>query len=323
MDPIISIIVPVYNVELYLERCIESILNQSFKDIEIILIDDGSTDLSGKICDRYVEIDDRIICIHQKNMGVSSARNKGIEISRGQYIGFIDSDDLVHKDMYKILYEAINKYNVDISCCNAIKLGEDKIDSINIEEIRGETKVLTQINIFKHLYGNSNDDFKYIALWNKLISKDILGTLKFEDTGSEDLVFNNVLFSRVKKMAFVNQNLYFWITHKQSLSHKKFNERNVKILDSYESSYKFLDKYMNEKISSLCLTKFIKVILNTRYNSKNTDLFVKVDKKVKELIKKYEKDFLKDRNISLKEKIILYIFLRFPYIYNIFRKLIS
>lgn len=114
---LISIIVPVYNVEPYLEQCIDSILNQSFRDFELILVDDGSPDRCGEICDRYAAADDRIRVIHQKNGGVSAARNAGMEVSKGKYIVFVDSDDMVHPLYLEHLYKAIQKHNADISMC--------------------------------------------------------------------------------------------------------------------------------------------------------------------------------------------------------------
>ena len=114
MNPEISIIVPVYNVEKYLKRCIDSILNQSFTNFELILVDDGSTDNSGKIIDEYAIKDERIKVIHKENGGQGSARNRGLDIAKGNYIGFVDSDDWIHKDMYKCMYKIINEDNTDI-----------------------------------------------------------------------------------------------------------------------------------------------------------------------------------------------------------------
>lgn len=122
MNPIISIIVPVYNVEPYLESCIDSILAQSFSDIEVILVNDGSEDRSGVICDQYLSRDDRVRVIHKPYGGVSSARNVGLQSAKGQFIGFVDGDDRIEKDMYKTLYELCMETNSDISIC---KLGRE------------------------------------------------------------------------------------------------------------------------------------------------------------------------------------------------------
>ena len=114
MHELISIVIPVYNVEKYLKQCLDSIINQTYTNLEIILVDDGSTDNSGTICDYYSKIDKRIRVIHKKNEGQSIARNIGIKVSNGKYIGFLDSDDWVEQDMYRFLIENIEKYNADI-----------------------------------------------------------------------------------------------------------------------------------------------------------------------------------------------------------------
>ena len=114
---LISIVVPIYNVEKYLEKCINSIIIQTYKNIEIILVNDGSTDSSGKICDIYLKKDKRIKVIHKKNGGLSDARNVGIENAKGKYIAFIDSDDFIDSDFIEILYNLIIEYNADVSCC--------------------------------------------------------------------------------------------------------------------------------------------------------------------------------------------------------------
>ena len=116
---LISIIVPVYNVESYLKKCLESIINQTYKNIEIILIDDGSTDSSGKICDDYANKDKRIKVIHKQNGGVSDARNTALDICRGDYIGFIDSDDYIELDMYETLLKFLLNNNLDVAMCSS------------------------------------------------------------------------------------------------------------------------------------------------------------------------------------------------------------
>ena len=124
MDDLISIIIPVYRVEKYLEECLNSVINQTYANLEIILIDDGSPDRCGQICDEYAKKDERIEVIHQENQGVSNARNHGIEMAKGKYITFIDSDDYLEQDYIKYLYDEITKFNADISICGTIDIDE-------------------------------------------------------------------------------------------------------------------------------------------------------------------------------------------------------
>ncbi len=129
-DKLISIIIPVYNVERYLRECIDSIIAQTYKNLEIILVDDGSSDKSGEICDEYSKKDSRIKVIHKKNGGLSDARNVALDITKGDYIGFIDSDDYIEKDMFQILYNLAEEYNAEISSISFYKMLENKVISV-------------------------------------------------------------------------------------------------------------------------------------------------------------------------------------------------
>ena len=147
---IISIIVPVYKVEKYLKRCVMSLVNQTLKDMEIILVDDGSPDQSGKICDDLSKMDHRIQVIHKKNGGLSSARNAGIKIAQGKYIGFVDSDDDVELNMFECMVEAAEKYNADFLMSDYIRIINDKekvLVSKSLEEGLYEKKVKFNLNI--------------------------------------------------------------------------------------------------------------------------------------------------------------------------------
>ena len=124
----ISVVVPVYNVEQYLEKCVNSIINQTYKNLEIILVDDGATDKSGKLCDELAKLDNRIMAYHKKNGGLSDARNYGVERATGDYIGFVDGDDYIDAEMYEKLYEAIKKENVDVAECNLKIIYSDRVE---------------------------------------------------------------------------------------------------------------------------------------------------------------------------------------------------
>ena len=126
--PAISVIVPIFNVENYVRKCVDSILNQTFSDIEIILVDDGSTDASGRICDEYLSKDDRIRVIHKENGGLSDARNAGLDMCTGEYIGFVDGDDYIDGDMYELLYKNLIQYDADISMCRFRRIYNNRID---------------------------------------------------------------------------------------------------------------------------------------------------------------------------------------------------
>ena len=157
LAPLISVIVPVYNVAEYLPECVDSICNQSYKNLEIILVDDGSTDNSGKICDEYAKKDLRIKVIHKENGGLSDARNTGIEIAQGEWISFVDSDDLISNHMYEKMYEAGLIYSASLVCCQSTQ------DYKNINTISGdsEIKVMTdKTDMIRQMFnGGGTDNF--------------------------------------------------------------------------------------------------------------------------------------------------------------------
>ena len=177
--PEISIIVPVYNVEKYLTRCIDSILNQTFTDFELILVDDGSTDKSGVICDKYSKIDSRIKVIHSKNEGAAQARNYGLDIAKGKFIGFVDSDDYINRDMYQILYENINKYNCDICVCGHQSF-QDKV-KVAFEDSKEEIIEFDNKLALKNYFLDYEDSERvmYTIIWDKLYRRELFKNLRF------------------------------------------------------------------------------------------------------------------------------------------------
>jgi glycosyltransferase involved in cell wall biosynthesis len=157
MKDLISIVIPVYNTAKYLPRCIESIINQTYKNLEIIIVDDSSTDDSGKIADEYSKKDSRIIIIHQENRGISIARNKAIEVATGDFIGFVDSDDYIEIDMYELLLNTIKEYNADIVQCSYYRVGQD--NKILPKNYSGQIEQFDTISALEELIKNKKDGY--------------------------------------------------------------------------------------------------------------------------------------------------------------------
>lgn len=187
-EPMVSVIVPIYNVEKYLKRCIDSILNQTYKNLEIILIDDGSPDKCPEICDEYAQEDDRVIVIHKENGGVSSARNAGLDIAKGEYIGFVDPDDYINYDMYSTMVKKMELFECDAVICGFCQVSEKENKIIRKDSL--ENKIVSVEECFKELFGFSGLAIKPVV-WNKLFKRDIISDLRFcEDIEiSEDLLF--------------------------------------------------------------------------------------------------------------------------------------
>ncbi|WP_051592764.1 glycosyltransferase [Thomasclavelia saccharogumia] len=207
IDYKISIIVPVYNTGIYLKKCINSLLNQTLRDIEIVLIDDGSTDESRDICDEYAKKDDRISVIHKRNEDVSIARNIGIKKSKGKYIGFIDSDDWIESNMYQNMYKYIKDYDVDIVFCDAVTVYDDKQSEIDSFTLLEKSRLITKDKIDSSLLIQMAG-----SVWRGLYKRELLQEndiyfpidLKF----SEDRIFNLYAIGYSKKI-FYDKTVYY------------------------------------------------------------------------------------------------------------------
>ncbi|WP_249869453.1 glycosyltransferase family 2 protein [Oceanobacillus saliphilus] len=225
MNPIISIVVPVYNVESYLKDCIDSILAQSFNNYELILVNDGSTDRSGEICDEYAANDNRIKVIHSDNAGVSSARNKGIYAANGKYIGFVDPDDTINQNMFELLLNALLEYNSDIVVCPFTIINQIK-NTVTISPVWEESNcVITKETIETAIIPKllSSQDYSLMACFNKLYKKEILDNtnIKFDERRNkgEDARLNFLLLTQINSIVFIDDPLYNYnIRQRESLS---------------------------------------------------------------------------------------------------------
>lgn len=211
MNPKITIIVPIYNVEQYLPRCIDSIKNQTLEDIEIILVDDGSTDNSGKIVDEYAKTDNRIIAIHKENGGQASARNVGLEIARGDYVGFIDSDDWVEIDMYQQMYERIVSTESDYCVCGRVSYSNDYKKEF---ELTLDNEILDFCDYCKVDYVTNRLFYRHtVSTCNKIYRRDLIecNNLRFKDVslvGSEDSLFNYCFLLLANRVCSIDKSFY-------------------------------------------------------------------------------------------------------------------
>lgn len=232
---LISIIVPVYNVESFLCRCVNSLLEQSYENIEIILIDDGSTDSSGEICDEIAEKDSRVKVIHKENGGLSDARNKGLEIASGSYIGFVDSDDWVSADMYECLFGLISDNNADAAQINFIfAYNQD----IQLQPGGKKTEVYEGKEILQYFMTSSTVTGKY-SVWLCLFKKSLLDGLMFrKGKVNEDIDYKYKALSRCKKFVVSNQIKYFYFMNSASITRAGLKKRDFDLYDAAEELYK-------------------------------------------------------------------------------------
>ncbi|MDU6522389.1 glycosyltransferase family 2 protein [Enterococcus devriesei] len=228
----ISIIVPVYNVEKYLNKCVDSILNQTFKDFEVILVDDGSPDNSGAICDQYAQKDSRVKVIHKKNGGLSDARNAGIEAAQGKYLGFIDSDDYIADDMYELLYNNIVHEDADMSICGIYHVYEGK----EPEEKPGKYMVLNRneatVLIF---HGNQISDHAV----NKLYKKQIFSELRYPIGKYHEDSFTIVgILDQCNIVVIDTKQKYYYYHRDDSITSQTFSKKHLEYITAWEQNEK-------------------------------------------------------------------------------------
>lgn len=242
-NPIISIIVPVYNAEEYLCKCVDSLLSQAFGHVEIILVDDGSTDKSGKICDEYAARSSRVRAIHTENRGVSAARNRGLDEAVGTYISFVDSDDWVEVEMYTTLLRSIVVSKADISCVGV------KSDYNEGRGLLKKTDIAIECNTEEFLRVVIENPNIYGYVCNKLFKRELLQELKFDEEllSCEDLDFTVRYVTVCKKAIYTESELYHYRQRVTSTTGELgYNDRKLSILDAYEAIMPIYQKYCPE-----------------------------------------------------------------------------
>lgn len=317
-SPEISIIVPFYNIDAYLRDCIDSILNQSFKDFELILVDDGSTDGCRAICREYKERDSRIVIYNGEHHGAGAARNLGLEKSRGKYICFVDGDDIIHPELLKVLYNAQKQYDADVAIAKFLRVRSYFKLEDNPPTEPTEPIVISEQEISDSMFKK----IKYMTVWGKLYKKSVLSSLWFMDYHlSEDLEFNFRVYVRAKIIVKVQQTLYYYRLRDDSVVCSRFNLRKFDDLRALSSIYE-TSKREYPQYSHHALLKLYKNIFNFHYNApkeyKKTVTILR-----KSVIKKTLKDlfFIKKMPRSMKYFFILSSFI--PGTYFCSRKIIE
>ena len=208
MEDLISLIVPVYNVEAYLDRCIHSILKQTYQNLEILLIDDGSTDSSPAKCDAYAAKDSRIKVLHKSNGGLSDARNAGLALAEGAYIGYVDSDDWIEPDMYATLYRACVDNHAQLAVCRYFQEYKDRTEAGG----NGSVVPLAREELLKIYIGGHEDYIIYNSVWSKLYKRELVEGMLFpKGRNSEDIMYTTRAFCRLERAVYVDRCLYHYV----------------------------------------------------------------------------------------------------------------
>jgi glycosyltransferase involved in cell wall biosynthesis len=305
-QPLISIIIPIYKVEPYLRRCLDSIINQTYKNLEIILVDDGSPDNCPQICEEYAAKDNRIIAIHKENGGLSDARNAGLDICKGEYISFVDSDDWVVLNYIEILSSICLKENADITIGNHKKVaGNNEFKFCNN---LNEYKTLNSYQALENLFGEHALNFT--VSWGKLYKAKLWTELRFpKDKLYEDAYLCHLLYSNSSTICFLDEPIYFYTQRSDSimgLTKSSFHAIEPQIL-----FYTFLKNNNLKNLSEKMLPTISWTALQAYCGTHNPKYLL------------YARDFFNDipHKKNPKTNFALSIFLHFPQIYTLFRRI--
>ncbi len=289
MDNLISIIVPIYKVEEYLRKCIDSLVNQTYKNLEIILVDDGSPDNCGSICDEAALRDSRIKVVHKKNGGLSDARNAGMQVATGKYISFIDSDDFVTLDFYQTMIEVMKKNDCDIVECGVLKVNPDFEDNHNISKIMSEKTYFAKDALLELI----NDGAFHQHVWNKLYKRDVVGDIFFEKGAcNEDEFWTYRAFGKSKKIVKIDCKMYFYLQRPGSIMGVGYS---LKRLDALRAK-KERQAYLEENFSDIASLGKLNYFLSCYYAYKASIKWLKGNDK--KTAKKTIKTHLKNIDMS-------------------------
>lgn len=293
MNKLVSIIVPIYNAEVYLKCCIESLLHQTYRNIEIILVNDGSTDNSMKICLEYKGIDPRIVVLDKSNGGLSDARNCGIDISKGDYLLFVDSDDFIHPQMTEGLVNVSESFGADISICRFSKIAYGEKITYPIyktEDITGTAKVYTKEQAINELFDGSNY-LAFTVAWNKLYKKDIFKQIRYPyGRIHEDEAVAYKLFLQANRIVFTDTVLYYYVQREGSIMGAPFTEKRFDFVTAYRErmEYMIANRMFEEKAVKLYFWKYVDMLSVYKETSKyNKDIYRKHRKQLKTDYRKY------------------------------------
>lgn len=305
-NPLISIVVPAYNVSNFLDRCIESLVKQTYSNLEIIIVDDGSRDSTGDLCDLWEKKDNRIKVIHKRNQGLGLARNTGLQSCKGKYISFVDSDDFVEKEMYERMVEVLEKENADTCYCshNVYSNDEKKI----VETLIAEKGTYTGKEILLDILGSEpefpKDCVRQMSVWAALFSNSLIQDFNLQFLSErkyicEDLTFDVQYLPKSEKVVVIENAFYNYCINENSLTHKYYSDRLER--------EKYLYKFMIEKLETIymkkeyenrynrlflgrvrnCILQEVKDSKLSRKKIKNNIKKIATDKLVKKIICKY------------------------------------
>ena len=304
MENKISIIVPVYNTENQIRYCLDSILNQTYKNLEIIVVDDGTKDNAGIIAEEYSKKDDRIIVIHQENQGLSAARNAGLSVATGDYISFVDSDDVLKIDFYEYMIDVLKKEDYpEIVQASFLRIDEDNIENVEniLEENEPEEEIKTMSNIeaLEKLYGADQLEYvKFVVVWNKIYKKELYSSLRFpKGRNHEDEYTTYKAIYAAKRIAYSNRLVYGYIQTKKSIMRVGISQKRIDdTLEAYRQVYSYFKENNLPEIESKAKRRYLEYCIELVEKINQGEVLAEQEKQIEFLNNEFIRFY--DENIS-------------------------
>lgn len=299
MEKCVSVIVPIYNVEPYLKRAVDSIIDQTYSRLEIILVDDGSPDNCGKICDDYAKKDNRIKVIHKANGGLSDARNAGLDIATGDYIAFVDSDDYIAEDFVETLLAELEKHDADVSMCSyRVTSSVEFDDSIWEENGDQEVEVCGRMELLSNLYdANHRDATYFIVSWNKLYKASLWEGIRFpKGKIHEDEATTYRIYDKASKGVYIHTPLYGYFSAPESITRSRFSLKRLDWLDAMDDRIRYFEEKGEEPQAAYAKRARADGAIHYYYPLKEE---LPTEKQQQKRLKAYVKEEVKDKNANL------------------------
>lgn len=317
--PLISVIIPVYNVEKYLHRCLDSVIAQTYQNLEIICVDDGSIDESGRICDQYAVRDARIKVIHQENQGLSAARNRGLDAAEGEYIAFVDSDDYILEDMYKKMLDKLLNYNVDLCVCQwqyEFSDGRQVVKRKNIDPTIYGRKA--SLEFARFLYMGNYENGVVVAAWNKLYRRALLDKIRFEGRIHEDEAFCGRIMAKNISVYVMEEQFYVYAQNGDSLTNKPFSANKFFFLDALAERRELFksDAFIRQETELLYCNMYIEYCLRARKDG----VAVSHPERYRQIFQKMFSSLRREGKANIKFRLRMMLFSFSPSLYSFITK---
>ena len=324
-EPLLSVIVPVYHVKKYLGRCVDSLIGQTYKNLQIILVDDGSNDGCGEICDEYAKKDSRVQVIHKENGGLSDARNAGMKRAIGEYIAFADSDDFFHKDMYQMMMDELMRENADVSICGYEYVYEGKADDYGVVPKKYE-KIIMDGREAQYRYYESNLTLPLTVAWNKIYKRSLLEGIEYpKGKIYEDEYTTFRILYKAEKIVFMNIPFCRYFQRDDSIIGSRLTEKNMQVFGGYISRISFFAEHEEQRLWEMEVkhTEHMLCYQQQKYEAMGINVDVFTNLYTKQFREQIKKDRALRKKTPFKTQVELNLFITMPRFYYSVWKMIK